>query len=98
MFGERSSLRTFGLLSLRRRYRLIAACGALFLLAGLLITQAGEVHVLDAVVGLCQATTARAGTGHFVRTRRPHPGAERDRDHPVAGHAGQSGRCAESRQ
>jgi succinoglycan biosynthesis transport protein ExoP len=37
MFGERSPLRTFGLLSLRRRYRLIAACGALFLLAGLLI-------------------------------------------------------------
>jgi polysaccharide biosynthesis transport protein len=38
MFGERSPLRTFGLLSLRRRYRLIAACGALFMLAGLLIT------------------------------------------------------------
>jgi capsular polysaccharide biosynthesis protein len=37
MFGERSPLRTFGLLSLRRRYRLIAGCGALFLLAGLLI-------------------------------------------------------------
>ena len=37
MFGERSPLRTFGLLSLRRRYRLIAACGALFLIAGLLI-------------------------------------------------------------
>jgi capsular polysaccharide biosynthesis protein len=36
MFGERSPLRTFGLLSLRRRYRLIAACGALFVLAGLL--------------------------------------------------------------
>jgi succinoglycan biosynthesis transport protein ExoP len=37
MFGERSPLRTFGLQSLRRRYRLIAGCGALFLLAGLLI-------------------------------------------------------------
>jgi len=37
MFGERSPLRTFGLLSLRRRYRLIAGCGALFLLAGLLL-------------------------------------------------------------
>ncbi len=37
MFGERSPLRTFGFLSLRRRYRLIVGCGALFLLAGLLI-------------------------------------------------------------
>lgn len=36
MFGERSPLRTFGFLSLRRRYRLVAACGALFVLAGLL--------------------------------------------------------------
>jgi len=36
--GERSPLRTFGLLSLRRRWRLVASCGALFLIAGLLIT------------------------------------------------------------
>lgn len=35
--GERSPLRTFGLLSLRRRWRLVASCGALFLIAGLLI-------------------------------------------------------------
>jgi capsular polysaccharide biosynthesis protein/Mrp family chromosome partitioning ATPase len=33
--GERSPLRTFGLLSLRRRYRLVAGCGALFLIASL---------------------------------------------------------------
>ena len=35
--GERSPLRTFGLLSLRRRWRLVAICGVLFLIAGLLI-------------------------------------------------------------
>jgi succinoglycan biosynthesis transport protein ExoP len=35
--GERSPSRTFGLLSLRRRWRLVASCGALFLIAGLLI-------------------------------------------------------------
>ena len=35
--GERSPLRTFGLLSLRRRWRLVAGCGALFLIAGLLV-------------------------------------------------------------
>jgi polysaccharide biosynthesis transport protein len=35
--GERSPLRTFGLLSLRRRWRLVASCGALFLIAGVLI-------------------------------------------------------------
>ena len=34
--GERSPLRTFGLLSLRRRWRLVASCGALFLIAGVL--------------------------------------------------------------
>jgi capsular polysaccharide biosynthesis protein/Mrp family chromosome partitioning ATPase len=35
--GERSPLRTFGLLSLRRRWRLVATWGVLFLVAGLLI-------------------------------------------------------------
>ena len=35
--SERSRLRTFGLLSLRRRWRLVASCGALFLIVGLLI-------------------------------------------------------------
>jgi capsular polysaccharide biosynthesis protein len=35
--GERSPLRTFGLLSLRRRWRLVATCVALFPIVGLLI-------------------------------------------------------------
>lgn len=35
--GERSPLRTFGLRSLRRRWKFIVTCGALFFLAGLLI-------------------------------------------------------------
>src|SRR6266567_4307865 len=35
--GEHSPLRMFGLASLRRRWRLVATCGVLFLIAGLLI-------------------------------------------------------------
>lgn len=37
LIGGRSPLRTFGILSLRRRWKLVASCGALFLIAGLLM-------------------------------------------------------------
>ncbi|WP_458756095.1 Wzz/FepE/Etk N-terminal domain-containing protein [Afipia sp. TerB] len=61
--GEPSSLRTFGLRSLQRRWKFIAACGALFFIAGL-------------VVAILKPVSYRAFIQLLVYVRELQPGPE----------------------